>query len=678
MRGQRIIAAVLTAWLILIMLFPAPAYAKVPYQTWFLDHETNRVIRIQPLYVPGPVISGSSLDMPLSDPRDLYIAANDHVFVADTGNNRIVELDREGNFLQTVGDMEGEGALNGPEGVFVSEAGLIYVADTGNRRIAIYDTDGAFREAFYKPETHLIPEGYFFVPKKIAADRRGVMYIVVKDSYQGLMRLDKSGVFTGFFGSNKTQIDLLTRLKRLVLNKQQLQKEIAKRPGSIENVALDKRGFLITTSSGLYEGQIKKLNAGGMDAFLNKPFKEYKLVDTAIDAGGFLYGLNMELGEISIYDPFGNVLAYFGGVDKAAQQAGIFNYPTSVAINSQKEIWVADSSLNLLQVFTRTEFGASFLTAVELYTDGSYEESIPYWDAVMEQNGMMNLPYKGLGEIALTEKRYEAALQHFEDAYDAEGYSEAYWNIRYAWIQAHLPVWLLGLVTGAILIRWLVIRSKPVMAARSWHPYIVRIGMEARDALYAMFHPYEGFYRLKERKITIGILLGIAAAAIAIRLLSIYGMGFIFHPYDLGKVNLAMELAVLLVPWATWIVANYLVSTIKGGEGRFREVLQASMYAMVPYIVLMLPVIAISNLVVLEERVIVDATMSIVWIWISVQFFVMTQVIHNFDFMETLKNIAITIFTICVIWIFLVIMSGLTYNLFDFLKQIFREVAIYV
>lgn len=288
---------------------------------------------------------------------------------------------------------------------------------------------------------------------------------------------------------------------------------------------------------------------------------------------------------------------------------------------------------------------------------------------------MINLTFEGLGKISLHEKQYETAMAQFEDAYNATGYSEAFWSVRYEWIKQYF----LYAVVGLALVLWggrlLLRRTFAYAEGRSWPPLSVRYGREMKDALYTMLHPYEGFYRLKERKISWAILGLIVVLAAGIRIVSIYGMGFIFHPYDLSRVNLTMSLATLFAPWATWIIANYLVSAVKGGEGRLREVLQASTFALVPYIALMIPVILLSHIVVLEERIIVDSIEQIYWIWMLALFFIMTQVIHNFDFLETVKNVLITLFTIVVIWIFLVIIAGLGFNLFDFVYQIFREVT---
>lgn len=657
------------------LLLPDVASAKLPYKTWFIDQETGRMVTTQPLYVPDGIIGWQGLDVPLSAPSDLFITADDRVYVADTGNNRIVELDGRGKFVRSIGDADGDGMLNRPQGVFATPDGRVYVADSDNNRVAVFAANGRFERAFAKPESPLLPKEYFFVPSKIVVDDRGVMYIVVKDSYQGLLRLSPDGKFSGFFGANKTELSWLDRLKRMLLNKDQLDKEIARRPGAIENVTLAGDGFLVTASTGVNSGQLKKLNAGGRDAFENKWFNETELTDAAVDANRFLYGINRDFGEVSIYNPFGDVLYYFGDKDPASRQLGVISYPSSIAVGGDNRLWVADSAANTIQVFKRTAFGESFLTAAKLYYEGRYEESKPYWDEVILDNGMINLSFDGLGKIALHDKNYEAAMAHFKDSYNAKGYSEAFWSVRYDWIQRYFLVAAAGLIVGGWAILLLARRMLSYTRGRTWPPAAARLGKEAADGLYLMFHPYEGFYRLKERKISWTMLALIVLLAAGVKLVSIYGMGFIFHPYDLSRVNVGLSLAMLFAPWATWIVANYLVSAVKGGEGRFREVLQASAYALIPYILLTVPVIVLSRIVVIEERIVVDSIEQLTWIWLAVLFFIMTQVIHNFDFLETVKNVFITLFTIVVIWIFLVIISGLGYNLFDFLQQIYREVT---
>jgi uncharacterized protein (TIGR03663 family) len=72
-------------------------------------------------------------------PRGIAVDGQGTVFVADTGNKRIVATDGEGKFLYQWGHGGNEpGAFNEPIGIAVDGAGNVYVADTWNGRVQIF------------------------------------------------------------------------------------------------------------------------------------------------------------------------------------------------------------------------------------------------------------------------------------------------------------------------------------------------------------------------------------------------------------------------------------------------------------------------------------------------------------------------------------------------------------
>jgi sugar lactone lactonase YvrE len=628
--------------------------------------------------MPKMIIDGNRLGTPLSSPGDLFIADSGRVYIADTGNDRIIELSEDGGYLRSIGDAEGPGKLNKPEGVFVDPQGTIYAANTGGNNIVIFNAAGEFVQAFGKPESNLLYDDYHFLPSKLVVDRRGVMYIVVKDTHQGLFRMNAKGEFTGFFGANKTKLTFMDRLQRAILTKEQEARLTPKRPNAIENITLTDDGFLIVTSSGsVSDGQIRKLNPGGQDAFHNQAF-DTQLVDTAVDDQGFLYTYSRRFGNIAVHDPTGFQLVFFGASDSTARQHGVTAYPTAIEVSAAKDVWLLDSSQNVIQVFGRTSFGETFMKANELYFNGEYEASKPYWEEVVRQNGMMDIALSGLGKAAMSGRDYAKALAYFAEGRDPARYTAAFWYVRYEWLQKHFVAALAAVIFGLWGAALLYRKRRAVFGRIPWPQPVRRWGRELRLAFFTMFHPYEGFYRLKETKLSWTVILFLAACAVAVNLYAIFGAGLLAYPYDLARVNIPIRLGLLLVPWATWIVANYLVSAVKGGEGRFREIVQASAFGLMPYILFTAASTLVSNVLVAEEWVIIDLLEQTMWIWTAVLFFALTQVTHNFEFVETAKNIGITLFTICVIWIFAVIMIALTANLADFIRQIYREVIFLV
>ncbi|MFQ5408985.1 MAG: SMP-30/gluconolactonase/LRE family protein, partial [Anaerolineales bacterium] len=84
-------------------------------------------------------------------PRDIAVAPDGSVFVADTSNHRIQVFDADGTFKTmwgTFGNRDegtgGPGAFNEPWGIAVDADGSVYVADTWNHRIQKFTPDGAY------------------------------------------------------------------------------------------------------------------------------------------------------------------------------------------------------------------------------------------------------------------------------------------------------------------------------------------------------------------------------------------------------------------------------------------------------------------------------------------------------------------------------------------------------
>jgi tetratricopeptide (TPR) repeat protein len=646
-------------------------YAQLPYITTYYDHNQAKWFWIQPIYTPAAAYTAN-----FQEPVDLYIGADDKVFIADKKLNRIIVLSNDGMLLRSVGDEEGPGKLSAPEGVFVTSDGTIYVADSGNQRIAVFDISGKFAREYKKPNSTTIGSEPF-VPTKLVVDRRGVMYIALNASYQGLVRLDQAGEFMGYFGANKAQQTALNWLKKLILNKEQLAKENASLPKPIKNVSMDGDGFIYTATAGAFgKGAIRKLNAGGVDALKNKKLEHGNgIVDTAIGRDGFLYNVDLDSKSINLYDRTGEALFSFGHVDMETQQYGVLGYPTGIGVDSHDAVWISDSGTKTVHKFLRTEFGGNVLKALVLYMDSKYEESKPYWDKVYASNDMYNGTFQGLGKVYLQENDNEQALEFMKLAFDTDGYSKAFWQIRLNWLQSHfvtLTAWLVGLWI-VVRLGWkglrTLLRKHPLPS--SWNKMLE----ELRNFGYVMFHPYHGFYRLKEVKVAPWITLLLLAAVVGTKLASLYMTGFLFHPIDLADINLFSELGQFAVPWITWIIANYLVCSVKDGEGKFREIIQGSTYALAPYLFFSILIIALSNIVSLEEKVAIDSLQAVMVLWLAAMFFVMTQVIHNFDFVETLKNSAITVFAIGTIWLFGFLIFGLSYNLYDFFYQLYKEVS---
>ena len=114
------------------------------------DTGNNRLMRFDG-GVPGAAVifatAGSTLGK-VSTPRGLAVDASRTLYVADFGNNRIqkfttADVTPTPGLVATTGSSQNPGQVRSPEGVGVDDEGNLYVADTGNNRVLEFPAGAA-------------------------------------------------------------------------------------------------------------------------------------------------------------------------------------------------------------------------------------------------------------------------------------------------------------------------------------------------------------------------------------------------------------------------------------------------------------------------------------------------------------------------------------------------------
>lgn len=447
-------------------LFPADAAAELPYRTYALDDQ-GKLVDVQAAYMPDKYvyiylegdIPGFAADAPpaLNQPDDLFLDSRGHLYIADTGNNRVIELDGQHRAVRVFGTEEGDGRLSAPRGVFVTSEGMVYVADSKHQRIAVFTPDGQFIRAYGKPETDFLPADFPFEPIKLAVDKRGFLYVATHNGYQGLLLMDNEGAFQGFYGANRTERSLSETLKRMFYTEQQLSKEVMKIPGSVSNVALGPDQFLYTTSVAVQRGQVKRLDFFGKDMLgerIADPAPEAMHVDVAVGKTGNMAVLDAGKGEIRIYNTLGELLFVFSAKDAGYNKLGLLKQPSSIVEGTDGTLYVLEKTQGIIQRFRPTEFAALVFEANERFMQGDYEQSAGPWADVLHRNTKFNMAHLGLAKSAFKQREWEQARQYYRQAGDAAGYSDAFWYMRLGWMNTYAS----GLLTAgsALALAWVL------------------------------------------------------------------------------------------------------------------------------------------------------------------------------------------------------------------------------
>ncbi|WBL14660.1 YIP1 family protein [Sutcliffiella sp. NC1] len=663
--------------LLLIGLFPilSSAASSVPYKTETLSADGN-VIETQTAYVPIGIFEN---DAEIVSPEHVFIDDHDYIYIADSGTQLVTKFDEQGNELLKFG----EGLLEQPQGVFVSHENHVYVADYAAEKVFRFSEDGELLKEYARPDSPLFGKRTTFKPQKISVDLRGNLYIISEGSTNGIIQMNQDGSFLGFYGVNNSRPSILTFLQDLITTESQKASLFMKVPPAPTNIAIDEKGLIYTITSGTDWEVIRKLNIAGANMLPSDLTDVTNLRDISIGHIGNIYTIGND-GKIYEYDRFGNLLFIFGGKEDESNRNGLFMQPSSIEVDNLGRLYIADKEKGTIQVFEPTDFTAKLHEGLALYAEGFYVESQDNWTEILNLNSSFGLAHTAMGQAFYKQQLYDEALAEFILAENKAGYSDAYWEIRQRWMQENLSKVFVILVGFFIL--WSAVKfadkKKGVLqpARDAWTKVkSKKLVSELLFILKFIKHPIDSFYYVK-RTNTVSVLSATILYFVLFieYLLTIYWTGFLFSDRNLNDINLFMEMATLFVPIFLFIVANYLVSTITDGEGRFRDIYIGTIYSLVPVILYLVPITIVSNALTINESFVYTFSMQIIIVWSAVILFIMIQEIHNFTFFETVRNILVTIFAMLIIILVFFVIYVLLDQVIEFVLSIIQEVILRV
>lgn len=703
--------------IISLLLTPMSVSADVQYES-FTKNNFGHLVWTQPAYYPVSII-GDSLYIqneenseqqaysPMQNPQDLFIDPKDHIYIVDTGNNRIVHFDENGSWIRYISLPDNP--LNQPHGIFVTEKGIIYIADTGNKRVVKLDENGQMLQEFHAPVSRFIPENYKYDPIKLIVDERGYIYITTLGGYQGLLQLKPDGEFSSFYGTNLTKMTVVDSFKKALYSREMWENEISKLPGAIRNATVDDDGFIYTVTSGgdTTNEQVKKLNIEGSNILAQynengkrKVKKSYgevpwngtrkssrnnsldpQLIDVAVDRYGNITVIDANFNVISQYDATGTLLFFWSGRQgTGSTQLGVVKNPIAIDVNSRNEMFLLDNQENIVHKYELTEFGSKVHEANSLTMEGRYAESEEQWQEVLRLNANFGPAIEGLAMAAYKKEEYSKSASMFFRSGNQKGYSDAFWQTRLEWFQENFSwfatmfvILFFIMMSFGRLTRKMKWRQKWDHRKRSNRTIVIQL----KQALYILKHPLDGFTGLRQENkggyLSASIILAVVLAALVI---SQAYTSFTFNQSAPFKVNLFNIFLSFFVGWVGWVICNYLISSIYRGEGRFKDVFVGSAYALTPLIIIGIPLALMSNIMTDSEKAIYDYIYYGMITWVGLLFFWKVQSLQNYSIGETIYNIVLSLFSMVIMGVLIFIMFGLTNELRTFIYEVYQEVTL--
>ncbi len=451
-----------------------------PYDTYNYDYRED-VVPTPSAYTPSKSILGTDLEYngenigAFVSPQDLCRSDDGNVYVADTGNNRIVVLDgtlsKVVNIITTFDNDGVEDKFNAPYGVCVSENGQIYVADSQNSRVVVLNKDGSLARIVANPQSASLEEGYVFTPLKVTVDYADRVYCIAQNMFEGIMVFETDGSFSGFFGTIDVEVSLWEKFWKRIATKEERKKQKLYIPTEFTGIDVDADGFIYATNideSGIQA--VRRLNPRGEDVIkkgenenvggdlrgvtsLSTYGGASQFTDVVYRGKGMYTTLDRKRGRIFTYDHEGNLLYIFGGI---GTQKGTFGSPVAVEAIGSK-IVVLDSLRANISVFEETEYGKLINEAIGLRYDGDETLAVEKWQEVLKLDENNELANTGIGKAYLTAGDNKLAMKYLKLGMNREYYSIAFRRYRNEVIADHLSAVLTVII---VLIVALIVLSK--------------------------------------------------------------------------------------------------------------------------------------------------------------------------------------------------------------------------
>src|SRR5690606_22724763 len=212
----------------------------------------REAVRAPPAYLPTMIINGHELGIDaLQTPSDIFVANNHEIYIADTGNNRIVILNDVFEYKDTIDSFQVDGAkqtFSSPEGIYVTNENHVYIADTGNSRVVHLDDKLELVKVIDEPESEMLANNFSFRPKKVAVDDAGRTFVLSEGVFDGFMEFSVDGYFTTFIGANRVQVDAIDYLWRRFATREQRSQMVMFVPTEFNSLDLDDDGFIYASN----------------------------------------------------------------------------------------------------------------------------------------------------------------------------------------------------------------------------------------------------------------------------------------------------------------------------------------------------------------------------------------------------------------------------------------------
>lgn len=217
--------------------------------------------------------------------------------------------------------------------------------------------------------------------------------------------------------------------------------------------------------------------------------------------------------------------------------------------------------------------------------------------------------------------------------------------------------------------------NKSAAAAKrraGWQRYVASV----KYLFYVLFHPFDGFWDLvHEKRGSLAAAHTFLVLFLVTRVVKLLFTNFQFINAPLQYINIFEQCGSLLLPFLILCIANWGMTTLFDGKGRFQDIYMAMCYALMPYVLIQLPLVAVSNMITFEEEAFYTVLMSVSIIWCLLLVFVGLMEVHDYGPGKTLIFLVVTVVGALIIIFLLLVFFSLLSDAIGYFVSMYREIS---
>jgi len=192
--------------------------------------------------------------------------------------------------------------------------------------------------------------------------------------------------------------------------------------------------------------------------------------------------------------------------------------------------------------------------------------------------------------------------------------------------------------------------------------------------MYVLTHPIDGYYEMKHEKrglLRVAFLYFFLHAIMGI--LEYTYTGFIFNQVNPNTFRMFRSILVSIAPFFIFIVANWSITSLMDGKGKFKEIFMVVGYAFFPSVLLRLLAIVLSNYFTLDEAFFYHGTIVFGYILTFSMIFMGIRSIHEYSVFRSVSTMVLTFLSMTVIIFLGLLAVSLAQQILVFVETILKE-----